>query len=131
MKILESNPVPVVPMALQNLWGSFFSRVEDGQAMVRPFRRGLFSRVGPGVGAPIGAAQVTPGQLQRRVGELLDLPRCRAHSRWRPDQMRPEHRSARRVQAPIGVNNMDDAVNSALQTALRSRTTASPELHCC
>jgi 1-acyl-sn-glycerol-3-phosphate acyltransferase len=74
MKILESNPVPVVPVALQNLWGSYFSRVEQGQAMVRPFRRGLFSRVGLAIGAPIGAAQVTPGLLQQRVGELLDLP---------------------------------------------------------
>ena len=42
------------PMALTNLWGSFFSRVEEGGAMVRPFRRGLFSRVGLNVGS--GAA---------------------------------------------------------------------------
>ena len=74
MKILESNPVPVVPVALQNLWGSYFSRIEEGQAMVRPFRRGLFSHVGLAIGAPIDAAQVTPGLLQRRVGELLDVP---------------------------------------------------------
>ncbi|MGH8798456.1 MAG: MFS transporter, partial [Caldimonas sp.] len=26
MKLLETHPVPVVPLALQNLWGSFFSR---------------------------------------------------------------------------------------------------------
>jgi hypothetical protein len=26
-------------MALTNLWGSFFSRIERGVAMVRPFRR--------------------------------------------------------------------------------------------
>src|SRR5262249_17989987 len=54
MKILEAARVegiepPVVPMALTNLWGSFFSRIEvrDGQnvAMARPFRRGYFSRV--------------------------------------------------------------------------------------
>ena len=74
MKILESNPVPVVPVALQNLWGSFFSRIEQGQAMVQPFRRGLFSRVGLAIGAPIDAAQVTPGLLQQRVGELLIVP---------------------------------------------------------
>jgi 1-acyl-sn-glycerol-3-phosphate acyltransferase len=74
MKILEASPVPVVPVALQNLWGSYFSRVEQGQAMVRPFRRGLFSRVGLAIGAPIDAAQVTPGLLQQRVAELLDLP---------------------------------------------------------
>ena len=37
--------MPVVPLALQNLWGSFFSRA-GGAAMTKPFRRGLFSRVG-------------------------------------------------------------------------------------
>lgn len=45
MKILESDPVPVMPAALGNLWGSFLSRIEEGRALVRPFRRGLFSRV--------------------------------------------------------------------------------------
>jgi 1-acyl-sn-glycerol-3-phosphate acyltransferase len=74
MKILETSPVPVVPVALQNLWGSYFSRIEQGQAMVRPFRRGLFSRVGLAIGAPIDAAQVTPGLLQQRVDDLLQVP---------------------------------------------------------
>ena len=32
MKLLETHPVPVVPLALQNLWGSYFSR-KDGAAM--------------------------------------------------------------------------------------------------
>ena len=71
MKILETHPVPVVPIALQNLWGSFFSRVEEGQAMVRPFRRGFFSRVGLVAGAPVPAREVTPEGLQQRVGVLL------------------------------------------------------------
>jgi 1-acyl-sn-glycerol-3-phosphate acyltransferase len=44
MKILEQQPVPVVPLALHNLWGSFFSHAE-GAPLQRPFRRGLFSRV--------------------------------------------------------------------------------------
>ncbi|MGZ5130447.1 MAG: MFS transporter [Caldimonas sp.] len=70
MKLLESNPVPVVPLALQNLWGSFFSRA-DGRAMRRPFRRGLFSRVGLVAGEAVPAAQVTPGALRERVGTLL------------------------------------------------------------
>jgi 1-acyl-sn-glycerol-3-phosphate acyltransferase len=70
MKLLESNPVPVVPLALQNLWGSFFSRIE-GAAMSKPFRRGLFSRVGLIAGEPVPAAQVTPTLLRDRVGQLL------------------------------------------------------------
>jgi len=63
--------VPVVPMALTNLWGSFFSRVERGVAMVKPFRRGLYNRVGLNVGAPLAAADVTPDGLQQRVAGLL------------------------------------------------------------
>jgi 1-acyl-sn-glycerol-3-phosphate acyltransferase len=70
MKLLESNPVPVVPLALQNLWGSFFSRA-GGKAMRRPFRRGLFSRVGIVAGDPIAARDVSPARLRERVGALL------------------------------------------------------------
>jgi 1-acyl-sn-glycerol-3-phosphate acyltransferase len=71
MKILQDRPVPVVPLALQNLWGSFFSRVEQGNAMVRPFRRGLFSRVGLVAGPAVPPAQVTPQVLRERVAGLL------------------------------------------------------------
>jgi len=71
MKILQAHPVPVVPVALRNLWGSFFSRVEQGTAMVRPFRRGAFARVGLVAGAALPAAQVTPQLLRQRVQALL------------------------------------------------------------
>jgi 1-acyl-sn-glycerol-3-phosphate acyltransferase len=76
MKILERTSqhglsVPVVPMALTNLWGSFFSRVEKGGAMVRPFRRGVFSRVGLNVGAAMAAGVVQPEVLWERVAGLM------------------------------------------------------------
>jgi 1-acyl-sn-glycerol-3-phosphate acyltransferase len=70
MKLLASNPVPVVPMALHNLWGSFFSRA-DGKAMRRPFRRGLFNRVTLVVGDAVAPADVTPIDLRDRVAALL------------------------------------------------------------
>jgi 1-acyl-sn-glycerol-3-phosphate acyltransferase len=70
MKLLESNPVPVVPLALQNLWGSYFSRV-DGAAMSKPFRRGLFSPVGLAVGSAVRPVGVTPVALRQRVAQLL------------------------------------------------------------
>ncbi len=76
MKILATHPVPVVPMALTNLWGSFFSRAERGRAMVRPFRRGLFSRVGLVASEPMAAAAVDPQLLQARVAGLLSDPRA-------------------------------------------------------
>jgi len=71
MKVLQTNPVPVVPLALQNLWGSYFSRVEGGSAMVKPFRRGLFSEVGLVAGPAVQPAEVTPSLLRERVAGLL------------------------------------------------------------
>jgi 1-acyl-sn-glycerol-3-phosphate acyltransferase len=70
MKVLQDRPVPVVPVALQNLWGSFFSRIE-GAAMSRPFRRGLFSRVGVVAAAAMPAAEISPQGLRERVGQIL------------------------------------------------------------
>jgi 1-acyl-sn-glycerol-3-phosphate acyltransferase len=63
--------VPVVPMALTNLWGSFFSRIEQGGAMVRPFRRGLFSRVGLHAGPALALSEAAPETLRARVAALL------------------------------------------------------------
>ncbi len=71
MKILETDPVPVIPMALNNLWGSFFSRIEGGTAMVRPFRRGFWSRVEVAVGEAVAPQQASPEALRGRVAELL------------------------------------------------------------
>jgi 1-acyl-sn-glycerol-3-phosphate acyltransferase len=71
MKILERRPVPVVPMALNHLWGSFFSRAEGGRAMSRPFRRGMFSRVEVAASAALPPDQVTVAELERRVAALM------------------------------------------------------------
>jgi len=71
MKVLETHPVPVVPIALTNLWGSFFSRIEGGTAMRQPFRRGFFTPVSLNAGPPEAAAAVTPEKLQQRVAGLL------------------------------------------------------------
>jgi 1-acyl-sn-glycerol-3-phosphate acyltransferase len=69
MKLLQTTPVPVVPMALQNLWGSYFSRA-GGAAMSKPFRRGLLSRVGLVVGDALPPSAVTPELLRIRVAGL-------------------------------------------------------------
>ena len=76
MKIIERAQAdgvqaPVIPMALTNLWGSYFSRIEQGGAMVRPFRRGMWSRVGLHVGAPVAPGEVQPALLRERVQALL------------------------------------------------------------
>ncbi len=71
----DGVPVSVVPMALTNLWGSYFSRIElaGGQptAMVKPFRRGFFNRVGLNVGEALPAAAVSPEGLRERVAGLM------------------------------------------------------------
>ena len=70
MKLLATHPVPVVPLALQNLWGSFFSR-HSGRAMNRPFRRGVWSRVGLVAGRAVAPAAASPSELRDRVERLL------------------------------------------------------------
>jgi 1-acyl-sn-glycerol-3-phosphate acyltransferase len=68
-RIVQRNPVPVVPLALRGLWGSFFSRVE-GRAMKKPFRRGLFSKIGLVVAPAWPPERVTPEGLQEQVRAL-------------------------------------------------------------
>jgi hypothetical protein len=65
-RILEANPVPVVPIALRGLWGSFFSR-RDGPAMSKLSRFVPFRRIGLVVGEPVPAAAAAPEALQARV----------------------------------------------------------------
>jgi len=70
MKLLEGREVPVIPLALHNLWGSYFSRVE-GAAMTKPFRRGLRSEVGLTAGEPLSSAELSLQSMQDRVDALL------------------------------------------------------------
>src|SRR6266478_4524416 len=56
-RILEQAPVPVVPMALRGLWGSFFSRAAGGKAMRR--LRGVFSKIVLVVGTPVAPDRAT------------------------------------------------------------------------
>jgi len=63
-RILERNPVPVVPLALRGLWGSLFSRKAGGGGP------GPFSKIALAVGAPLQAAAATPEQLQSIVTAL-------------------------------------------------------------
>ncbi len=68
-RIIAASAVPVVPMALRGLWGSFFSRVE-GAAMKHPFRRGVFSRIELVAGEVVPEASVSAKGLEDRVREL-------------------------------------------------------------
>ncbi|WP_137823127.1 MFS transporter [Pseudomonas sp. D(2018)] len=64
-RILEENPVPVIPMALQGLWGSFFSR-DPAKGLFRRF----WSRICLVAGAPLSPERVDRQTLQLQVAEL-------------------------------------------------------------
>ncbi|MEJ8569190.1 MFS transporter [Elongatibacter sediminis] len=66
-KIIQEQPVQVIPVALCNLWGSMFSR-RDPLHRRRPYK--LWARVDVRVGAPIPAQEVTAERLQREVERL-------------------------------------------------------------
>jgi 1-acyl-sn-glycerol-3-phosphate acyltransferase len=69
--IVRHTPVPVIPMALKGLWGSFFSR-KGGAALRRPFRR-FWSRVELVVGDPVAPEEVSAEALATRVAALAEL----------------------------------------------------------
>jgi 1-acyl-sn-glycerol-3-phosphate acyltransferase len=72
-QMVATTPVPVIPMALRGLWGSFFSRSHGGKAMRR--LRGVFSRIALVIAPPVPAADVAPDQLQARVLALRGAER--------------------------------------------------------
>ncbi|HEX5764337.1 MAG TPA: 1-acyl-sn-glycerol-3-phosphate acyltransferase, partial [Woeseiaceae bacterium] len=63
-RIIERHPVPVIPMALGGLWGSWFSRRSNGTLRRLPGK--LFQLVTLRIGEP-----VPPGEVSARGLELL------------------------------------------------------------
>ena len=66
VKILERNPVPVIPMALSGLWRSLFTR---NRARLRHATR-LFPKIRLSVGDPVAPALASPDSLQAAVAAL-------------------------------------------------------------
>lgn len=64
-RIIEANPVPVIPMALQGLWGSFFSRAPHKGLFKR-----LWSRISVVAGLPVAAEEAKCDHLQSQVAAL-------------------------------------------------------------
>ncbi len=67
-KIIARRAVPVIPVALGHLWGSWFSRRSNGG--VRKILGRLFARVTLVVGEPVAAADVTASRLELLVRTL-------------------------------------------------------------
>ena len=68
-RIVERTPVPVIPLALKGLWGSFFSR-RGGPAMTRPSQLSPLRRIALEAGAPMAPALATPESLQGVVAAM-------------------------------------------------------------
>jgi 1-acyl-sn-glycerol-3-phosphate acyltransferase len=67
-RILEQRKVPVFPMALRGLWGSWFSR-RDGAAIAKLPRR-FRSKIELVVGDAIAPEEATSAHLHARVTEM-------------------------------------------------------------
>ena len=67
-KIIERRSVPVVPVALGHLWGSWFSRRRDGGLRKIPGR--LFAQVPVRFGEPVPPSEVTAAKLELLVRTL-------------------------------------------------------------
>ena len=67
-KIIARRPVPVIPVSLGRLWGSWFSRRKGGGIRTIPGR--LFARVPITVGEPVAARDVTAARLELLVRTL-------------------------------------------------------------
>jgi 1-acyl-sn-glycerol-3-phosphate acyltransferase len=63
VRILDTTPVPVVPLALSGLWQSLFARNRD---KLRHAAK-LFPRVRLAAGEPLAAAAATPEALRAAV----------------------------------------------------------------
>jgi len=68
-KMLAKNPVPVVPMALTNLWGSMWSRQDSRLRRARLPRR-FRAAIGLIAGSPIPPGQVTAEVLETEIRVL-------------------------------------------------------------
>ena len=68
-RVLQRDPVPVVPIALQGLWGSVFSRAPGAPWPIRVVQR-IFGPLGIQVGAALEPALATPAELQQQVAAL-------------------------------------------------------------
>ncbi|HDM8223842.1 TPA: MFS transporter [Vibrio campbellii] len=68
-KVLKRTPVPVIPMALKGLWGSFFSH-KNGHALTkRPTR--FWSRIEVNIGELLQPTTLDRHLLQKEVQDLL------------------------------------------------------------
>ena len=71
-KIIERTPVPVIPMALDGLWGSFFSR-KYGNALSKPsvILKTIWSKVTLKIGNEIDSKDVSAQKLEDMTRSMI------------------------------------------------------------
>lgn len=67
--VIGKDPVPVIPMALTGLWGSFFSHKDKAALTKRPKR--FWSRVSIIASQQVPASEVQAADLESKVSKLL------------------------------------------------------------
>ena len=142
MKILEREPAPVIPMALINLWGSFFSRVEagrrDGAAVparaVQPGGAERWPSACARPGGSRGIAQAGRAAARRSNGVVLQAPR-RSHGGVRGvcddagRQRRAGERPWRMEPVPLDVFLRKDCWPSPVSQPWRTARDTTPPHH--
>lgn len=68
--ILARRPVPVIPLALSGLWGSWFSRSKEKPETVRRLPGRLLARVDLRIGEPVPAKEASAESLELLVRTL-------------------------------------------------------------
>ena len=71
-RIVARRPVPVVPVAVRGLWGSFFSRF--GGPPMRKLPRRFWAKVEVVADTPLDGAAVTVDRISKRIGALRGAP---------------------------------------------------------
>ncbi len=69
-KIIDRTPVPIIPMGMKGLWGSWFSR-QGGKAIIKLPKR-FRAHIQINIGNPIPANEVSPENLQNVVQKLIE-----------------------------------------------------------
>lgn len=73
-RILAKTPVPVIPMTLNGLWGSFFSRAHGGRALSKPgiILKRLFGRIHLDIFPPWKPEDVSAAKLEEFTKSKLN-----------------------------------------------------------
>jgi len=70
-RILKETPSPVIPLALEGMWGSFFSN-KHGKPLSGVPRR-IFAKIKLTAGKAISAEQANAGFLHKVINKMLAL----------------------------------------------------------